>query len=90
MRATAACHSHVKAMSVLTQLILTAANPAGEEEIVSCRSTALPMRINCAYVRLVDPRVVAVLVKQGWLARDGHSFCLTVPPLTESYSMGQS
>ena len=34
-------------------------------------------------VRLVDPRMVAALVKQGWITHDGQGFGLTPRPLTE-------
>lgn len=41
-------------------------------------------------VRLADPRMVATLVKQGWLARDGQGFCPTALPLTEPFPARES
>lgn len=40
--------------------------------------------------RLVEPRMVAILVKQGWLARDGQGFCPTALPLTEPFPTRES
>ncbi len=52
--------------------------------LVEVRGEVVLLTPSGQQVRLVDPRAVAALVKQGWLARDGHSFCLTVPPLSRT------